>query len=66
MSQNETINEKITRLNNDVEWFYGEDFSLDTAIEKYKKAIELSNEIESDLNNLKNQVEVISQDFSQN
>ena len=66
MSQNETINEKITRLNHDVEWFYGEDFSLDVAIEKYKKAIELSNEIESDLNNLKNQVEVIKQDFSQN
>ena len=66
MSQSETINEKITRLDHDVEWFYGEDFSLDTAIEKYKNAINLSNEIESDLNNLKNQVEVISQDFSQN
>ena len=66
MSQKETINEKITRLNHDIEWFYGEDFSLDFAIEKYQKAINLANEIESDLNNLKNQVEVISHDFSQN
>lgn len=66
MSQNETINEKITKLNQEVEWFYSDDFSLDNAIDKYKKAIELSNNIESDLNNLKNQVEVISRDFSQN
>ena len=66
MSKNETINEKIARLNHDIEWFYGDEFSLDEAMDKYKKAIQLSENIESDLNNLKNQIEILSQDFSQN
>ena len=31
MSEKETINQKIEKLNKEVEWFYGEDFSLEKA-----------------------------------
>lgn len=64
MSEKETINQKIEKLNKEVEWFYGEDFSLEKATEKYKKSIELTKEIEKDLNSLKNEIEILSEDFS--
>ena len=59
-----TINEKIAKLDEEVKWFYSDDFSLEKASENYKKAISLSKEIESDLNGLKNEIEVLSEDFS--
>lgn len=64
MSEKETINQKIERLNRDVEWFYGEDFNLEKASANYKESIKLVKEIEKDLNNLKNEIEVLSEDFS--
>lgn len=67
MSKTETkpsIKAKIDQLNSDVEWFYGEDFALDQALEKYQAATKLAETIEQDLDQLQNQVEVIA-DFTQ-
>ena len=61
---NPTINDKITQLHEMTEWFYGEDFSLDQATDKYQQAINLTKEIEKDLAELKNQVELIDKDFT--
>ena len=47
-----------------MEWFYGDDFNLENATEKYKATIKLAKEIEGDLNSLKNEIEVLSEDFS--
>ena len=65
MSQTEpkSLNHKISQLDESIEWFYGEDFSLDQAIEKYQAATKLAQSIEQDLSELKNQVEVIA-DFT--
>lgn len=59
-----SITAKISDLNEKVEWFYGEDFSLDSAAEKYKEAANLAKEIEKDLNSLQNEIEIISKDFT--
>ncbi len=58
-----TIETKIKELDARVEWFYGENFSLDEALAKYKAAAHLATEIEQDLGELKNQVETIA-DFT--
>ena len=58
------INEKIEELNSRVEWFYGDEFKLEEASEKYKEATKLAKEIEEDLKNLKNEIKVIEEDFS--
>ena len=58
-----TLTHKIAQLDQVVEWFYGDDFSLDQALEKYQSATKLAQEIESNLNELKNQVEVLA-DFT--
>ena len=64
MSAKETINQKIERLNHEIEWFYGEDFSLEKAAENFKKSVALTKEIEADLDNLKNEITILAEDFS--
>ena len=59
-----TISEKIDDLKNGVEWFYSDEFKLEEASEKYKDMTTLAKEIEKDLENLKNDIKVIEEDFS--
>ena len=59
-----SITSKINELNSAVEWFYGDEFSLDQATEKYQQAVDLVKEIEQDLDGLKNQIDIIDKDFT--
>ena len=58
-----TLNEQIAELDKQVEWFYSDDFKLEEAVEKYKKATKLAKEVEKNLESLKNEIEVLSEDF---
>ncbi len=64
MTEEISLNQKIEKLDAEVEWFYSDDFKLEEATEKYKEAVKLAKEIEKDLNNLKNEIEVLEEDFS--
>lgn len=55
-----TIEQKVHQLDEQVEWFYSEDFSLDQALDNYQKTVDLAKEIEQDLTELKNRVEVVA------
>jgi len=55
------ISEKIEQLKELTDWFYGPDFSLDEALGKYTEAARLAKEIEADLDNLKNEIELVEQ-----
>ena len=59
-----SINEKINKLNSQVQWFYSDDFNLDQAENRYKESIDLAKEIEKDLEELKNKIEIIDKEFS--
>ncbi|MBR5046260.1 exodeoxyribonuclease VII small subunit [Candidatus Saccharibacteria bacterium] len=58
------LNDKIAELDKKVEWFYSDDFKLEQAVEKYKEAAALAKDIEKDLTELKNEIEVLSEDFT--
>lgn len=64
MAEEKSLNAKIAELDQKVEWFYSDEFKLDEATGKYKEAVELAKEIEKDLNELKNEIEVLAEDFS--
>lgn len=65
MSKEEkNLNEKIAELDKKVEWFYSDEFKLEEAVENYKDAAKLAKEIEKDLTDLKNEIEVLAEDFS--
>ncbi len=59
-----SLNQKIEELDKKVEWFYSDDFRLEQATDKYQDAVKLAKEVEKDLNDLKNEIEVLSEDFS--
>lgn len=63
MSQNKTIQEKTAQLNQLVAWFDSEEFVLEQAVEKFREAEVLAEEIEADLTTLKNEIQVIRQKF---
>ena len=64
MTEKLSLNQKIEKLDNEVEWFYSDEFKLEEATERYKQAVALAKEIEKDLDGLKNEIEVLSEDFS--
>ena len=65
MSENSmSLNQKIENLDKQVEWFYSDEFKLEEATSKYKEAVKLAKEVEKDLDDLKNEIEVLDKDFS--
>ena len=62
--QEKSLNEKLKELDKKVEWFYSDDFELEKAVKNYKEAAELAKEIEDDLKKLKNEIEILAEDFS--
>lgn len=64
MAEKMNLNQKIEKLDTEVEWFYSDEFKLDEAVDKYKAATKLAKEIEKDLNELKNEIEVLSEEFN--
>ena len=64
MSERKSLNSKIAELDQKVEWFHSDEFELEKAVDKYKEAVKLVKEIEKDLDELKNEIEVLSEDFS--
>ncbi len=64
MAKEATITEKIKKLDEATSWFYSDEFKLDEATDRYQDAMKLAKEIEKDLNELKNKIEIIEQDFT--
>ncbi|MGE5327873.1 MAG: hypothetical protein ACM3KH_00910 [Thiobacillus sp.] len=61
--ENKSIQKKTEELNKMIEWFDSEDFDLELALDKFKQAEKLAEEIENDLKNLKNEITVIKKKF---
>ena len=63
-SSNLSINQQLEKLDQQIEWFYGENFSLDEATRHYQEAASSAKAIEESLDKIKNQIEIIDHDFS--
>lgn len=59
-----SITEKMQKLENLTAWFSGEDFNIDEALVRYKEAQSLAKEIEDDLKNLRNEITILAEDFT--
>ena len=64
MTNQKNISEKMSQLEEAVAWFNSDDFKLEEVENRYKDAIKLATEIEEDLDNLKNKITVLKEDFS--
>ncbi|RWZ78596.1 MAG: hypothetical protein EOT05_02495 [Candidatus Microsaccharimonas sossegonensis] len=60
---NPSVQEKLTHLSELVGWFQGASFTLEDALDKFKQAEALAEEIENDLTKLKNDIKVVKKRF---
>jgi exonuclease VII small subunit len=58
---NITIEDKIKQLEEQVAWFDSEDFKIELAIEKYNQAKVLAQDITNDIDEMKNEVNIINE-----
>jgi exodeoxyribonuclease VII small subunit len=63
MTQNKSIQEKTTELTELVAWFDSDEFVLEQALDKFKEAEKLAQDIENDLTTLRNDIEVVKKSF---
>mgnify|MGYP000981288352 FL=1 len=59
------INDKIAQIDKILSEIENGEVSIEEISDKYKSAINLVSEVESDLDNISNEIEIVSRDFSQ-
>lgn len=64
MTQSKSIQEKTAELSELVAWFDSDEFALEQALDKFKAAEKLAQDIEQDLATLRNDIEVVKKSFN--
>lgn len=64
MNNDTTIEQMMAELNERIAWFQGDDFNLDEAKQRFIEARELSKKITATLEDMRHDIEVLSEDFN--
>lgn len=64
-SDTQSIEEKLANLRAEVQWFEGDEFTVDEAMKRFEQAKKLADEIERELEEVKNTVTVLKEKFAQ-
>lgn len=59
-----TIEQMMTELNERIAWFQGDDFNLDEAKQRFIEARQLAKDITAVLDDMQHEITVLSEDFS--
>lgn len=65
MKDDLTINQMMAQLDQQIAWFNSEEFQLEEAKERFLALSKLAKEIEHRLRDMKNEIEVLAKDFSE-
>ena len=64
MNNDMTIEQMMAELNERIAWFQGDDFNLDEAKQRFIEARELSKKITATMEDMRHDIEVLSEDFN--
>ena len=64
MNNDMTIEQMMDEFNERIAWFQGDDFNLDKAKQRFIEARELSKKITATLEDMRHDIEVLSEDFN--
>ena len=64
MNNDMAIEQMMAELNERIAWFQGDDFNLDEAKQRFIEARELSKKITATLEDMRHDIEVLSEDFN--
>ena len=59
-----TIEQMMTELNERIAWLQGDDFNLDEAKQRFVEARQLAKDITAALDDMQHEITVLSEDFS--
>lgn len=62
---NDSVQEKMARLDELVAWFDSDEFQLEAALDTFMEAEKLAAEIETQLSEMKNEISVLAKRFDQ-
>jgi exonuclease VII small subunit len=62
-TKDKSVQDKLTELSELVGWFQGSSFKLEAALDKFKEAESMAEEIEKDLTKLKNDIKIVKKRF---
>lgn len=62
-TKSDTIEQKISKVDEIIAWFQSEDFALEQATAKLKDAAGLISDVEKDLSTLQNEINFIKESF---
>ena len=64
MNNDMTIEQMMAELNERIAWFQGDDFNLDETKQRFIEVRELSKKITATLEDMRHDIEVLSEDFN--
>ena len=64
MNNDMTIEQMMAELNERIAWFQGDDFNLDEVKQRFIEARELSKKITATLEDMRHDIEVLSENFN--
>ena len=64
MNNDMTIEQMMAELNEQIAWFQDDDFNLDEAKQRFIEARELTKKITATLEDMRHDIEVLSEDFN--
>ena len=64
MNNDMTIEQMMAELNERIAWFQGDDFNLDEAKQRFIEVRELSKKITATLEDMRHDIEILSEDFN--
>ena len=64
MNNDMTIEQMMAELSERIAWFQGDDFNLDEAKQRFIEARELSKKITATLEDMRHDIEVLSENFN--
>ena len=64
MNNDMTIEQMMAELNEQIAWFQSDDFNLDEAKQRFIEARELSKKITATLEDMRHDIEVLSEDLN--
>lgn len=59
-----SLSTKMAQLDELLAWFDGDDFEIEAAMDKFTEAKQLADEIEKELDDMKNTITVLDEQFS--
>ena len=62
-SNKKSISQQLKILEESLSWFESDDFKLEEAVKKYEESAKIADELEASLQEVKNKIEIIKQDF---